>query len=179
MIVCVADQPIWVARVSAYTSTMRPLVTVTAPATSKLRRASAPAGSRESRNGVRPIRTAPIGTLTKKIHSQPNALVRTPPSSAPAAAPLPAIPPQMPRARLRSRPSVKVVARMDSAAGESKAPPKPWTARNAISDPSDQARPHMSEAPVKTASPVMKIRRRPNRSARRPPSSRKPPNRIA
>ena len=125
VIVSVADQPIWVARVSAYTSTMRPLVTVTAPATSKLRRARAPADSLESRNGVRPTRTAPIGTLTKKIHCQPKALVRTPPSSVPAAAPLPAIPPQMPRARLRSRPSVNVVARIESAAGESRAPPKP------------------------------------------------------
>src|SRR5829696_3183088 len=44
---------------------------------------------------------------------------------------------------------------------------------------SDHARPHRNEAMVKTATPTRKTRRRPSRSAARPPSSRKPPNVIA
>src|SRR3954469_16379953 len=44
---------------------------------------------------------------------------------------------------------------------------------------SDHARPHRNEATVKTATPTMKTRRRPNRSAARPPSSRNPPKVIA
>ena len=44
-----------------------------------------------------------------------------------------------------------VVIRIESAAGESRAPPKPCTARKAISEPSDQARPQSSELIVKRA----------------------------
>ena len=40
-------------------------------------------------------RPAPIGTLTKKIHSQPSVSVRTPPASTPAAPPTPAMAPQI------------------------------------------------------------------------------------
>ena len=58
------------------------------------------------------------------------------------------------------------------------APPSPCTARDAISIPSDCASPHASEASVKSATPTMNTRRRPSRSAARPPSSRKPPNAI-
>ena len=61
----------------------------------------------------------PTGTLMKKIHDQLSALVSAPPSSTPAAPPLPEAAPQMPRATLRSLPSRKVVVRIDSAAGES------------------------------------------------------------
>src|SRR5215218_9233492 len=44
---------------------------------------------------------------------------------------------------------------------------------------SDHARPHRNEAMVKTATPTRKTRRRPSRSAARPPRSRNPPNVIA
>ena len=91
----------------------------------------------------------PTGTLMKKIHDQLSALVRAPPSSTPAAPPLPDAAPQIPRARLRSRPSRKVVVRIESAAGESSAAPSPWSERNAISDASDHARPSSSELAVK------------------------------
>ena len=56
-------------------------------------------------------RSTPIGTLTKKIHSQPAYSVRMPPSSTPIAAPEPAIAPRMPSALLRSAPSSKVTMR--------------------------------------------------------------------
>ena len=61
--------------------------------------------------------------------------MRTPPSSTPAAPPEPATAPQIPSALLRSAPSLKVVATIESAAGERIAAPRPWTARAAISWP--------------------------------------------
>ena len=121
----------------------------------------------------------PTGTLMKKIQDQSSELVRKPPSSTPAAAPLPETAPQTPSAMLRSRPSANVVVRIESAAGASSAPPSPWVARKAISDASDQAKPASSELTVKRATPAMNNRRRPSRSAIRPPSSRTPPNMIA
>ena len=57
----------------------------------------------------------------------------------------------MPSARLRSRPSRNVVVRIDSAAGESNAAPRPCRARKAISEPSDQAKPSSSELTVNSA----------------------------
>ena len=115
----------------------------------------------------------------KKIHDQVSALVSAPPSSTPAAPPLPEAAPQTPSATLRSRPSAKVVIRIESAAGASSAAPSPWSERNAISEPDDHASPSSSELTVKTVMPSMNIRRRPSRSAMRPPSSSAPPKRIA
>ena len=117
----------------------------------------------------------PTGTLTKKIHSHESTSVRTPPSRTPAAAPKPPTAPQTPSARLRSRPSAKVTERIESAAGEMIAAPRPWNARAAISDSSDHARPASSEATVNATRPTRNSRRRPITSASRPPSSRKPP----
>ena len=59
----------------------------------------------------------------------------------------------MPSARLRSRPSAKVVVRIESAAGESSAAPSPCSERKAISEPSDQASPSSSELAVNSARP--------------------------
>ena len=81
----------------------------------------------------------------------------------------------MPRALLRSAPSSKVVVRIESAAGEMIAAPTPWIARAAMSVASDVARPQTSDAPEKSARPAMNIRRRPSRSAVRPPSMSRPP----
>jgi hypothetical protein len=82
----------------------------------------------------------------------------------------------MPSARLRSAPSANVVVMIDSAAGETIAAPRPWIARATISHASDCANPPASDANENTISPIMNMRLRPSRSARRPPSSRKPPN---
>ena len=131
-----------------------------------------------TRRGVTASTSAPTGTLMKKIHDQLRELVSAPPSSTPAAAPLPETAPQMPRARFRSCPSSKVVVKIESAAGESRAAPSPCSERKAISEPDDQANPSSSEKVVKSASPTMNSRRRPSRSAMRPPSSSTPPNRI-
>src|SRR5439155_18101674 len=99
-----------------------------------------------SRIGARTKAVTPTGTLTKKIHDQLRAEVRIPLSNTPAAAPKPPTAPQTPRAMFRSRPSMKVVERMDSAAGVMTAAPRPWRARAEISDASDQASPARSEA---------------------------------
>ena len=98
-----------------------------------------------------------------------------PPSSTPTAAPLPPIAPQIPSALFRSEPSSNVVVMIESAAGERIAAPRPCTARAAISMPSEVESPQASDAGVKSATPDMNTRRRPSRSAARPPSSRKPP----
>ncbi len=103
----------------------------------------------------------------------------TPPASTPTAAPEPPSAPQMPSALFRSGPSSNVVVMIDSAAGVMSAAPKPCTAREAISTPSDHARPQRNDATVKITTPISNTRRRPSRSAARPPSRRKPPNVIA
>ncbi len=58
-----------------------------------------------TRVSVRTIAAIPIGTLTKKIHSHPNASVSAPPMSGPTATAPPTVAPQMPIAEARSRPS--------------------------------------------------------------------------
>ena len=100
----------------------------------------------------------------------------TPPSSTPAAPPAPPIAPQMPTARLRAGPSANVVVRIDSEAGATIAPPRPCAARAAISRTLLSASPPASEASANSVSPKTNTRRRPSRSAARPPSSRKPAN---
>src|SRR5712691_12138658 len=129
---------------------VRLAVTVTAPVASKRR---CPSSARLSfTNGrVSESTTAPTGTLTKKIHSQPRYFVRMPPKRTPAAAPEPPSAPQIPSALLRSAPSSKVVVTIDSAAGEMIAAPRPCTARDAIRTPALHANPHASDASVNQA----------------------------
>jgi len=114
--------------------------------------------------------------LMKKIHSQPGPSTSGPPITHPAVAPTPPSAPQIPSALLRSEPSGNVVAMIDRAVGVMIAAPTPWTARAASSAPDDQASPHSSEATVKSRRPAMNTRRRPSRSAARPPSNSRPAN---
>src|SRR4029079_3728498 len=111
----------------------------------------------------------------KKIHSQPRPSVIGPPTSHAAVAPTPPIAAQMPSALLRSAPSANVVATIDSAVGVMIAAAMPCTTRAATSASTDPASPHASEASANSAVPVMNTRRRPSRSAARPPSSKRPP----
>ena len=111
----------------------------------------------------------------KKIHSQPGPSTIGPPISHAAVAPMPPSPPQIPSALLRSEPSGKVVEMIDSAVGVMIAAPTPWITRAARSAAGDQASPHMSDAAVKSRTPAMNTRRRPSRSAARPPSKSRPP----
>ena len=65
---------------------------------------------------------------------------------------------------------------IDSVAGDSTAPPRPWTARAPISSPRESASAQASEDSANSAVPARNTRRRPSRSAERPPSIRKPAN---
>ncbi len=173
-IVCAEPQPALSASSSAKTRAESPMVIVAAPATSKCRVSPSFRDSAIS-EGATAAAAIPIGTFTHSTHSQPRYSVRTPPRRTPAAPPEPATAPQIPSALLRSAPSRKVVATIESAAGERIAAPRPCTARAAISWPEVLASPPASEARANSTSPNMKTRRRPSRSASRPPSNRKPP----
>ena len=155
-----------------------PAVIETAPETSKCRCDSSARLSLSS-HGLTARTATPTGRLTKKIHDQLRSEVRMPPSSTPTAPPLPEAAPITPSALLRSCPSRNVVTMIESAAGASSAPPRPCSARVTINASADQASPESSEPTVNTATPAMNSRLRPSRSARRPPSSSVPPNRIA
>ena len=65
---------------------------------------------------------------------------------------------------------------IDRVAGDSTAPLMPCTARAAISSVRESASAHPSDARANKAVPTRNTRRRPSRSADRPPSIRKPAN---
>ena len=96
--------------------------------------------------------------------------------SSPTAAPPAAMPLETPSALVRSEGSVKVVVRIDSAAGETSAAPSPCSARPAMSTLELCAKALTAEASENRMTPMVNSRLRPSRSAARPPSSRKPPN---
>src|ERR1700761_9150175 len=63
------------------------------------------------------ITTAQIGTLMYSTHRQPGPAVMTPPRNTPRTPEKPPIAPHAPSALTRSVPTLKLVVRMDSAAG--------------------------------------------------------------
>ena len=132
-----------------------------------------PAGFRDSctRASVIAIVAIPIGTLTKKIASQPRPSVSTPPTSGPTATAAPVVAPHSPSAVPRSGPW-KATARSASAVANMSAPPTPWSARARLSMSGEPASPQSRDAAVKIAIPVTNTRRRPIRSATDPPVSR-------
>jgi hypothetical protein len=111
----------------------------------------------------------------KKIHCQPSPSVIGPPTSHAAVPPTAPVEPQIPSALLRSAPSWKVVITIDSAVGVMIAAAMPCTTRAASSAPVVPASPAPSEASAKRPVPTMNTRRRPRRSAARPPSRSRPP----
>ncbi len=82
---------------------------------------------------------------------------------------------QIPRARERCAGSRKVMVRMVKVAGDKTAAPRPCRARAPTSMNWFWATAQTRLAPANRNSPSMKMRRRPKRSAARPPRSRKPP----
>ena len=90
----------------------------------------AASGSRDSATLVSVTNTAaaPIGTLTKKIHSHPIPEVMTPPSTGPTATAAPLTAPKTPKAVPRSLPW-KALAISASEVAYIIAPPMPCTAR--------------------------------------------------
>src|SRR3954452_13744864 len=113
--------------------------------------------------------------LMKKIHPQPSPEVIGPPISQAAVPPIAPVEPQIPSALLRSGPSSKVVMRINSAAGVISAAATPCTARAPSSAAVVPDRPAAREASANRVVPAMNRRRRPSRSAARPPSRSRPP----
>jgi hypothetical protein len=148
-------------------------VTSTAPTASKPLGAGRPWSAFRIRNAPKST-SAAIGMLTKNTHRQPKYVVSSPPRINPTAEAIPLIPAHTPRALCRSEPW-KVVVRMDSAAGDIIAAPKPWASRAPTSTPWLLAKPQASEETANTTVPATNSRRRPSRSPARPPSSRNPP----
>ena len=114
--------------------------------------------------------TTPIGTLMKKIQFQLTCCVNNPPTSGPIARAIAETPAQMPIAVPRCR-GGNVAVMIDSVAGFISAPPRPCTTRAPIRKLPLGASPQARLAAVKTASPIMKINRRPRKSASLPPVS--------
>jgi len=170
----VEAKPCPVASVTPYARARTPPVRLTAPRMSRLTFAPSPGASAGSTGDSRTA-ARPNGTFMKSVKRQLNSWVSRPPRINPADAPPAAIALHIPSARLRSRPSLKVVVRSESAAGETKAPAKPWITRAAISIPPDWLNPPSIDAPMNRTKPVKNMRRRPTTSASRPPSMRKPP----
>ena len=83
-----------------------------------------------------------------------------PPARGPIARASAEVPAQMPIAVPRSR-GGKVAAMIESVAGFMRAAPAPCKTRAAMSISPELARPHRSEAMVKTTIPMTKINRRP------------------
>ena len=105
----------------------------------------------------------------KKISRQDHASTSQPPSTGPSAVVSAEDPAQVPIARPRS-PSGKCALMIARLLGTSSAPPIPCTARAAISTPAPGAIAQATDAAVKTATPIAKTRRRPNRSPAAPPT---------
>ena len=112
----------------------------------------------------------PTGMLIQKIARQPIEPTSPPPITGPSARLMPTTPPHTPMALARSRGSVNVFVMIDIATGFSIEPPTACSIRKAISQPSDGASEHSSDARVKISRPSWKMRRRPSRSAVDPES---------
>src|SRR5579862_4101092 len=171
--VCPEVQPAWLPLTIAYTASISAAVIVTAPArSSRVPAAALPDGRRRSDSSTTPM---PIGMLTRKIQCQSSTSVSTPPSRTPMLPPPAATKPKIPIAFARSDCSVKSVIVSERPTADTTAPPSPCTARAPINKPCDVDSPHASDASVKSEMPPRNRRRLPNRSPRRPPSSKKPP----
>jgi hypothetical protein len=111
----------------------------------------------------------PIGTLIQKTADQSTCWTSTPPSTGPIASARAEIPAQMPIAVPSCRRS-NVATRIERVSGFMSAPPTPWPARNATSQPAVGASAQAADITVKISRPTMNIRLRPKRSPSFPPS---------
>ena len=129
--------------------------------------------------GDRAAAIRPTGTLTRNTARQLVNCTSTPPRTWPATKPTEETAPYRPMARVRSGPSGKPVVMRDSAAGATMAAPAPCTTRAAISSTGSWASPPARLASENATRPATNMRRRPSRSAARPPRIRRPPNEMA
>ena len=105
----------------------------------------------------------PIGTFSQKIHCQEKPSTTAPPTTGPSATPRPDTPDQMPSASPRLSAAKASLSRV-SDSGVITAPPRPCTARAAISASVVGASAAAAEATVKIATPDANTVRRPSRS---------------
>ena len=103
--------------------------------------------------------TTPIGMLISRIQRHENHCVIIPLSSTPIAPPAPFIELQRAIARWRSGPGANVEVTIASEQAAIIAPPRPWTARAAISVVLFGARPPIRDAPENTISAARNVRR--------------------
>ena len=122
---------------------------------------------------------AAIGTFTKKHQRQLTCSVKNPPSRTPAAAPTPVMEPKIANAVPRSFPPGKATVSSAKAAGASSAANTPCSARAPISSQGCCAMPPTRDATAKPTAATRNVRLRPQKSAIRPPSSRKAPKASA
>ena len=109
----------------------------------------------------------PIGTLTKKIHSQPSPSVSAPPTSGPTATAPPIVAPQAAIAVPRSGPWNSWAISASEVANIA-APPMPCSPRARCRKVALVASPQSSDASVNSPTPITNSRRRPKRSASAP-----------
>ena len=174
-IVCADPQPIRGARMSANTSSVTPPVPSSAPWRSNSRRGARLCWSAGSSRNVASSDSATIGRLTNSTQRHPGPSASRPPTETPTAAPIAEMPPQMPSAVLRSLPSrERRRENRERGGGHNRGAN---TLRDARADQQTLAvrEPPASEQIANQISPATRTRRRPSRSAARPPSSRKPP----
>ncbi len=151
-------QPYVFASISPYVSANSPIPEVASPG--KSRRSCVSSRVSSMKRKLAAIARMPTGTFTKKIQLQSACSVSSPPTSGPIASASADTPAQIPIAVPRWW-SGKVAAMIDRVAGFMRAAPTPWSTRAAISSLLVSARPHQSDAVVKTAMPITKISRRP------------------
>jgi len=153
-------QPWLLPRTSPKTIPNRPALTRATPARS--RRVGAPLDSL-SFHRASGMRAIPTGTLSQKMYCHDQPLVTAPPTRGPRATAAPPMAPQMPRAKLRRSGGTAALSSVNER-GMIIAPPAPWTARAMTRIEMLGARAATADAPVNTAIPRTKIRRRPKRS---------------
>ena len=162
---------------TAYASRLVPVVTLSAPPTSKPPRPVAGRGpSAGSSRSAAATTSAPTGMLTRKIHRQPTAVTSTPPRTSPSVPATADTPPQTANARLRPGPAGNTALSRASVIGTTKAAASPSAALVPTMTPADGASADPSDASANAAVPATSTRRRPSRSPARPPRSRNPPN---
>lgn len=113
------------------------------------------------------------GALIQNTDRQPKPAMRAPPVTGPAAMLSPKTDAQTPIACARSLGSGIALTTIARATGLSIEAPIPWTARAAISTPTEGAIAQTSEAAPNTTRPTWNTRRRPSRSASAPEEIRR------
>ena len=157
------------ARTIPNTRPSSPLLASATPGTSsrfagpRLSRSSASAAGASAR---------PTGTFSQKIHCQEKPSTTAPPTTGPSATPSPETPDQMPSASPRLS-ALKASLSRVSESGVMMAAPSPCSARAAMSASVLGASAAAAEASVNTPSPATNTGRRPRRSPRAAPVSRK------